>query len=84
MARTGGTFHHVGHGTEVIDLGGRHGEDLLHGGGEHVVGQVADELHVGLQCAGVFLQVLGVVELHRVHEDGTEHDVVFLVGAADE
>ena len=83
VSRTGGTFHHVGNGTEVVNLAGGHGEDFLHAGGEDVVGQVADQLHVSLQGAGILFQVLGVVELRGVHEDGAEDHVVLLVGATD-
>ena len=52
--------------------------------GKHVVGQVADQLHVGLQSAGVFRQIFSIVELHGIHEDGAEHHIVFLVCAAYE
>ena len=84
MSRAGGTFHHVGHGAEVIDLGGRDGEDFLHRGRKHVIGKVANQLHVSLQGARILLQVFGIVELHRIHENGAEHHIVFLVSAADE
>ena len=84
MSWAGGAFHHVGHGAEVIDLGGRDGEDLLHSGRKHVIGKVANQLHVGLQGAGILLQVLGIVELHGIHENGAEHHIVLLVCAADE
>ena len=83
VARTCGTFHHVGHAAEVIDFRGRDGENLLHGGREDIVGQVADQLHVSLQCAGILFQILGIVELHGVYEDGAEDYVILLVGATD-
>ena len=68
----------------MILFGGWGGEDLLHGRRENEIGQVADQLQVAVQRARVLHQIVLVVELYGVDENGDEHNVVLLAGTSYE
>ena len=85
MAGAHGAFHHFGHGAEVEHAGIGLGVDFFHCGNEGEVHTgLLEQTAVGLFCAGICAEVVGIVELSGVYKHARNHHVVFGAGAGHE
>ena len=84
MARAHRTFHHLLKVAEVVMLGGRLLVDLFCGRREDEVHVIFNQLQVVVEGAGVLFQILLVVELGGVDENGADRGLVLATCPLDQ
>ena len=68
----------------MVLFGGWRREHFLNRWGKRVVRILPYQFHITLQRARIFHQVILVVELHRIDENGDKHDFIFQPCALDQ